>query len=855
MGESDPITAGPRQEATPEVTASHGTQQAGGPHHKNAIYQPLVVLLSAVAAGILADRHWPLPVGQWWAAAVVGLTLWLALWWRRWLATASAAVLLAAAAVAASWHHCCWHLFPADDVGHFTRPLAQPACIEAIALKTPRSIPAPEPDPMRVIQDQERARLEVELLGIRDGAEWRPVSGQARMLALAPLPGIVAGDRLRVFAQLTAPARPGNPGDFDTAAHLRADRVRAQLRAEFAESVTLIEPGRFWWPGRLLEQVRAHGNRIFARYLDERRSGLASAVLLGTREQLEPERTQAFIETGTIHVLVISGQHLTILAGTMLLIARRAPVRRSWALAVIATSIVIYTLLVDAEPPVVRATVLVLAMCGALFMGRQRLGFNTLALSGLIVLAMNPADLFHAGAQLSFLCVAGLMWIAPKMYSPDESGPLDRLIAENRPWPMRLALAAWRWARRITMTGAVIWLLVLPLVMARFHLFSPVAMLLATFVCVPIAAALLSGFGLLAVGTLVPPLAPWLAGLCNLSFASLEWLVTMGQRVPYGHVWVPGPEDWWLAGFYGMLGLLAAFPRLRPPRRWCLALVAAWSATGFAGSWLRGDAQELRCSFLAIGHGEAIVLELPSGQTLLYDAGQMGGPLGAMRSTAGYLWSRGKTHIDAIVLSHGDMDHYNALPGLLDRFSVGVIYVSPTMFDHQTPAIAALRESIERHRVPLREIWSNQRLAISKDCRVEVLHPPRRGVLGIDSERSSNANSVVLSIEYLGRRVLLTGDLEPPGLDDVLAEHRLPCDVLLVPHHGSRASRPEALATWSTPRCAVLSASHRWDTRPVEAVYERAGSQVLHTADSGAVTVAIGPKGMAVEGYKLKDVD
>ena len=78
-----------------------------------------------------------------------------------------------------------------------------------------------------------------------------------------------------------------------------------------------------------------------------------------------------------------------------------------------------------------------------------------------------------------------------------------------------------------------------------------------------------------------------------------------------------------------------------------------------------------------MGHGEAIVLELPGGRTVLYDAGRMAAPTACCRSVSGYLWSRGLTHIDAVVLSHADTDHYNAVPELLERFSVGTVYVSP----------------------------------------------------------------------------------------------------------------------------------------------------------------------------------
>jgi len=131
-----------------------------------------------------------------------------------------------------------------------------------------------------------------------------------------------------------------------------------------------------------------------------------------------------------------------------------------------------------------------------------------------------------------------------------------------------------------------------------------------------------------------------------------------------------------------------------------------------------------------------------------------------------------------------------------------------------------------------------------EDCRIEVLHPPRRGVLG-----SENANSVVLAVEYLGHRILLPGDLEGLGISDLLAEQPLACDVLMVPHHGSRQSNPPGLAAWSTPQWVVISGSRRWDTRPVAAAYEAAGGQVLQTVDLGAVHVRIDQSGVQVDGF------
>jgi competence protein ComEC len=263
------------------------------------------------------------------------------------------------------------------------------------------------------------------------------------------------------------------------------------------------------------------------------------------------------------------------------------------------------------------------------------------------------------------------------------------------------------------MVSLIIWLLTMPLCMARFHLFTPVGVLLNTVLWLPMAAALICGFGVLVFGWLLPPVATVFAFGCDQSLALLEWCIDAGAAVPGGCFWVPGPAGWWLAGFYGALALWAAVPALRPPRRWFVALAAGWAGVGFLVPMLSSDRAELDCTILSVGHGSAVVLGLPSGATILYDAGQFASPDYGARSIAACLWSRGVTHLDAVVLSHSDLDHYNAIPELLERFSVGVIYVSPVMFEEENQAMAALAESIRRAGVPVETISAGDRLVVS----------------------------------------------------------------------------------------------------------------------------------------------
>src|SRR5262249_27188650 len=152
--------------------------------------------------------------------------------------------------------------------------------------------------------------------------------------------------------------------------------------------------------------------------------------------------------------------------------------------------------------------------------------------------------------------------------------------------------------------------------MARFHLLTPIAIVLGPMVGIPVALAMAAGFGILALGWLAPPLANLLGWVCDVNLSFVEHSVVLARDWRGGHAWVAGPSGWWLAGFYALLALFVLAPSFAPPRRWCIALLAAWTTVGFAGSWLASpNTEELACTFLSVGHGTAVVLELPGGQT------------------------------------------------------------------------------------------------------------------------------------------------------------------------------------------------------------------------------------------------
>src|SRR5262249_42623732 len=146
-------------------------------------------------------------------------------------------------------------------------------------------------------------------------------------------------------------------------------------------------------------------------------------------------------------------------------------------------------------------------------------------------------------------------------------------------------------------------------------------------------------------------------------------------------------QEWWLAAFY--LSFLAVVLFLPLTRYWKRALVfgLAWLAVGLAVH-LRSPAESgLRCTILSVGHGARAWLEWPGGPVLLSDSGWIGGPGVTAHQIAPSLWSRGITRIDEVFLSHADLDPFNGLPALLDRFRIAQISRTPTFPFKPTPGV------------------------------------------------------------------------------------------------------------------------------------------------------------------------
>jgi competence protein ComEC len=376
-------------------------------------------------------------------------------------------------------------------------------------------------------------------------------------------------------------------------------------------------------------------------------------------------------------------------------------------------------------------------------------------------------------------------------------------------------------------------LICLPLIVYRFHVASPIAIFLNPLLWAPIALALVTGFGVLLFGDLFPPFAHACGWLCGVS---LEWSQRgiFGSRgIAMGYCWMPGPSLWLIAMFYCGIFVWSAYPQVRPRRSIALGLLIGWFFLWFLQLSLQQLAlrhdPNLRITFFSVGHGTCVLVELPHGKAFLYDAGRMGSPYSLAGSVANEVWSRGRFGIDAVVISHADVDHFNAVGPIVERIRVQRVFAAPHVIRSRSTLLSALRSALKEQDVKIEQLDAGRGFPLHSAARCSILHPPAAEVPGND-----NDNSVVILIEFDGRRVLLPGDLESAGLARLLARPSLDCDVVMAPHHGSARSSPAAMAAWSSPSWIILSDKERPGSH-WSAVAERYRVNILDTYSHQAI--------------------
>ncbi|GEP34409.1 membrane protein [Nocardioides szechwanensis] len=566
-----------------------------------------------------------------------------------------------------------------------------------------------------------------------------------------------------------------------------------------------------WW--RAAGAVRASvRDSVGGRPADQR--ALVPALVDGDDAGLDPALAEDFRTTGLTHLTAVSGTNLTLVVGFVLLLARWCRVRGRWLYLVGGCGILGFVLIARTEPSVLRAAVM--GTVGLLAMGvnGQQRAFRALGVAVVVLLLVQPALAVSVGFALSVLATAGIVVLAPG-------------------W--RDALARWtpRWVAEAVSVPAAAQLACTPLVAVISGQVSLVAVVANLAVAPVVGPATVLGLAGGLLGLVVPPLGRLCgtgAGWC------VAWIVAVARRgsdLPGAAVeWGATPVAVVVLVLVCVVLVLVAPCVLRRPTTGigCLVLLAVavtvrlptpgWPAAG----WV--------LAMCDVGQGDALVLRAGPASGVVVDTGP--DPV----AVDGCLSRLGIESVPLLVLTHFHADHVDGLSGVLSGRAVGAVETTRVL-DPPGGVETVTDAAADAGLAPVLAPYGAVRTV--GDVTLQALWPrpglPSRGA-GDGSE--ANDASVVLLADVRGVRILLTGDLEPPGQEALAAVIAgLDVDVLKVPHHGSRYQDLDLLTSLGA-ELALVSVGDNDYGHPASDVLEAlsaAGAEVLRTDTSGDVLV------------------
>ena len=283
------------------------------PLGRSAQYQPLILVWVAFATGILLDR-WFLP--DWILVlcfAFLGVLGCLVARFRKLNSLSSLFLLSLISSGGLLYHQIRFSSNALPQLQGFTVTDDQPVCLRGVIADQPRWLaPARMKFPTSVPRGY-RSRLALQIQQVRHKTEWVEADGMAEVFVDGQLAGMYVGQRVEVFGKLAPFSKPSNPGQFDFQEYYRRRGIRYFLRVSHPDQVQLLSPDSSVNPVTKISKLRTSLDRALWTHIEPERAALASAMLLGNRQQLDDLARQQFLITGTVHLLAISGLHVGIL--------------------------------------------------------------------------------------------------------------------------------------------------------------------------------------------------------------------------------------------------------------------------------------------------------------------------------------------------------------------------------------------------------------------------------------------------------------------------------------------------------------------------------------------------------------
>ncbi len=648
------------------------------------------------------------------------------------------------------------------------------------------------------------------------------------------------GDHLEVEGELRQPKGQQNPGGFDYRAYLARRQVFGILHPHRNQKIAPTHRSGFFllhWTERLRRRVESVIDKT---YHDNSNHVLVlKGMLLGQRSVLPQQILDTFRNSGSLHILAVSGLHVGLIAAVCFLGFSLLGLSRKTVCLLTITIVILYACLVGFRASVLRASLMAILFLIAMIIDRDADLFNLLAFAALVLLLVNPAQLWDVGFQLSFAAVTSIVYFLPKWNSLADT-ILPNLINQIGG---RRSISAFG-VTLMAQIGTV------PIIARHFYRVYPIGLAASPFVVG--LAALIVSITLISVllGIIWQPLAtPFVYANHLILFIFLEIIKFFGQ--PWAVIKTAPPTFGFIVVYIAGCLAVAHWHWVWEHRKEAVLIGLAVTAIWIWDMAWQEEGNLLEVTFLDVRQGDAAYIRFPDGKAMLIDGGlnstrihkaedgssKLVGYDSGERILDPFLCNEGVFKLDLLLMTHPDNDHGGGFAHILHQFGVARVLGVPHL-DLSPPTHRIVHKIVDKQGIP-HELGYAGEIDLTSTARLELLHPFNEAATNL-MDKDVNNDSLVLKMTYGDVRVLFTGDIEQEAeLKLVESGHDLRAEIIKVPHHGGKTSSSVALLDAVRPQYAIFSLGERnrygFPSEMVVNRYRERGCRVPRTDQLGAI--------------------
>lgn len=802
-------------------------EQSPAYYYKQAVSTaPLVFCAIGLIAGIIIQDHIVIPIEVWSSLLIICAAILIALpvihlFWPAAITKNIYTMPLLAVVCFICLGMICLASFnnaPPNDIRNLVGDKSTPAAIRGVIVIDPY-IDSNDWKFSKFTPTDRGSSFYLELTEVEATTGWVNTSGLVRVRINEPIFDLRAGDRVQIYCILNKFNGPTNPGEFDIARYMARNGVFVAGSADSRQAIELLSSDATGLFTRIKAKLRkiAVNALLGGPYPQNQSESLLLALVLGHRANIDKETYNAFRKTGLLHFVCLSGMNFAMVIGFVWWVCKTAGLMKPGRAIVCTITAAVFLMVVPENAPALRAAVICFAFCASFIFRRNSNPFNSLALAAIVLLLIKPTGIFQPDWQLSFISVLGILMLEK---------PIELFLREKIPGWLSSAFAV----------SFSAWLSTAGIMLYHFYATQWLTSVWTVLVSPLIGLVSLLGYLKLVVVFFLPSVSAVMGIIINRLSDLLIWIVKFLADLNIPEILTGKMNIAAILLFYGLI-VFVFFFRLRNPaikKAICITAALALVAMAAIPKWQRTYGDNLTVTVLDVGHGQAILAQLPGGANILFDAGSLNRSDAGTRVVTPFLRYTGIGKIDAVVIGHGDIDHINSIPEVTEDTRTKTIYASKTFFEDNRQTTKFLRDK-------LRIVEINNLPQKFGSAKIRVLWPIPD--IQENNSISDNDKSVVTLIEYASRQILICSDIEKSAQREILRLYPdLKADVLIPPHHGSLKTTELSFVDKIGAGITVVSCSKSSHDKG-QVVGKFQNMYPYYTDGSGAVTITVNKQG------------